>query len=196
LGGACGGLGMGGLAGLRRSRVDLLRGTVEVAEIVSEVGGRLRVGPPKTRASRRTVGLPRAGVEEVAAHLATPAPPDAFVFTAPKGGPLRVIAFRARIWRPATRTAGLDGLRIHDLRHTAVALWIAAGANPKEVAARAGHTSVSFTLDRYGHLYPDADQALRERLDALHELSQARQSAPLDGPETDQECSSPPDGAS
>jgi integrase len=90
-------------------------------------------------------------VEELAAQLATPAPPDAFVFTAPKGGPLRVIAFRARIWRPATRNAGLDGLRIHDLRHTAVALWIAAGANPKEVAARAGHTSVSFTLDRYGH---------------------------------------------
>jgi integrase len=47
------------------------------------------------------------------------------------------------------QAAGLDGLRIHDLRHTAVALWIAAGANPKEVAARAGHASVSFTLDRY-----------------------------------------------
>ena len=89
-------------------------------------------------------------------------------------------------WRPATRAAGLDGLRIHDLRHTAVALWIAAGANPKEVAARAGHTSVSFALDRYGRLYPDADRVLRDRLDALHALSQARESARLDGPETDQ----------
>ena len=49
----------------------------------------------------------------------------------------------------------MDRLRIHDLRHTAVALWMAAGANPKEVAARAGHASVSFTLDRYGHLYPE-----------------------------------------
>ena len=75
------------------------------------------------------------------------------MFTAPQGGPLRVIAFRARVWRPATRKADLNGLRIHDLRHTAVALWIAAGAGPKEVATRAGHTSVSFTLDRYGHLY-------------------------------------------
>jgi integrase len=37
---------------------------------------------------------------------------------------------------------------LHDLRQTAVALWIAAGAGPKEVATRAGHTSVSFTLDR------------------------------------------------
>jgi integrase len=49
---------------------------------------------------------------------------------------------------------GEPGLRIHDLRHTAVALRIAAGASPKEVAVRAGHTSTSFVLDRYGHLFP------------------------------------------
>jgi hypothetical protein len=40
-----------------------------------------------------------------------------------------------------------------------VALWIAAGANPKEVAARAGHASVRFTRDRYRHLHPEADTA-------------------------------------
>jgi integrase len=163
-----GGLRVGELAGLRRGRVDLLRGTVEVSEIVTEVGGVLRFGPPKTRAGRRTVGLPRAVVDELAAHMGGLDDPAAFVFTAPQGGPLRVIAFRARVWRPATRKADLDGLRIHDLRHTAVALWIAAGAGPKEVATRAGHTSVSFTLDRYGHLYPEADTTLRDRLDALY----------------------------
>ena len=165
---AYGGLRVGELAGLRRGRVDLLRGTVEVAEIVTEVGGVLRFGSPKTRAGRRTVVLPRAVVDELAAHLPGSGDPEAFMFTAPQGGPLRVIAFRARVWRPATRKADLDGLRIHDLRHTAVALWIAAGAGPKEVATRAGHTSVSFTLDRYGHLYPEADTALRDRLDALY----------------------------
>jgi hypothetical protein len=53
-----------------------------------------------------------------------------------------------------------------------VALWIAAGANPKEVAARAGHSSVSFTPDRYGHLNPEADSALRDRLDALYGTAQ------------------------
>ncbi len=51
---------------------------------------------------------------------------------------------------PATKAPGLQGLRIHDLRHTAVALWSAA-ATPKEVTVRAWHTSVSLTLDRYGH---------------------------------------------
>jgi integrase len=95
-----GGLRVGELAGLRRGRVDLLRGTVEVAEIVTEVGGVLRFGPPKTRAGRRTVGLPRAVVDELAAHMGGLDDPGAFVFTAPQGGPLRVIAFRARVWRP------------------------------------------------------------------------------------------------
>jgi integrase len=166
--GAYGGLRIGELAGLRRSRVDLLRGTVSVAEILTEVAGRLYFGPPKTRASRRTVSLPRVVTRELDAHLAGGGDPDDHVFTAPQGGTLRIVAFRNRIWRPATEAAGLTGLRIHDLRHTAVALWIAAGASPKEVAVRAGHTSVSFTLDRYGHLYPEADTRLRDRLDTLH----------------------------
>ena len=97
----------------------------------------LHIGPPKTRASRRTVGLPRFVVEELAAHLADAGDPEAFVFTAPEGGRCGY-RLPARVWRPAVRPPGLDGLRIHDLRHTAVALWIAAGANPKEVSTRAG----------------------------------------------------------
>jgi hypothetical protein len=63
--------------------------------------------------------------------------------------------------------AGLESVRIHDLRHTAVALWIAAGASLKEVAARAGHTSVRVVLDTYGGLTPEQDTGLRGRLDAV-----------------------------
>jgi hypothetical protein len=48
-----------------------------------------------------------------------------------------------------------------------VALLVAAGANPKEVSIRAGHSSVAFTLDRYGHLYEDAEDEIPDRLDAL-----------------------------
>jgi hypothetical protein len=102
-------------------------GTVDVAETVVEVEGRLLFGPPKTRAGRRRIGLPRRVVDELALHLRAPSRPTDPVFRSPAGGPLRVTAFRNRIWRPATLAAGLPGLRIHDLRHTAVALWIAAG---------------------------------------------------------------------
>ena len=84
-----GGPRIGELAGLRRRRVDLLRGTVDVAEIVAEVRGELYVGPPKTRAGRRTVGLPRSVVEQLADHVGPVGDPDAYVFTADKGGVLR-----------------------------------------------------------------------------------------------------------
>jgi hypothetical protein len=54
-------------------------------------------------------------------------------------------------------------------------LHIAAGANRKEVSTWAGHSSVSLTLDRYGHLYDEHGDDVADRLDVL--LSQARPSA-------------------
>ncbi len=106
--------------------------------------------------------------EELAEHLGPVGEADAWVFTADQGGVLRPSNFRVKAWLPAVRAAGLAPLRPHDLRHTAVALWIAARANPKEVSVRAGHTSVAFTLDRYGHLFEGHDDELRDRLDAMH----------------------------
>lgn len=165
---AYGGLRIGEAFGLRWKRIDLFRGTVDIAEIVTEVNGRPVMGAPKTRAGRRTVSVPRVAVDALSDHrkrLGGNPGADAFVF----GGdtPARTRSFRRWWWAPAVEEAGLTPLRPHDLRHTAVAMWIAAGASPKEVAVRAGHTSVSFTLDRYGHLFPSMDQALVERLNAV-----------------------------
>jgi integrase len=56
--GAFGGLRIGEMAGLRRGRVDLEAGSVQVIEVVTEPKGRLHFGPPKTSAGRRMVGLP------------------------------------------------------------------------------------------------------------------------------------------
>lgn len=164
-----GGLRFGELAALRRGSVNPLRGRVSVTETLVDVAGHLSLGPPKTRNSRRTVPLPRSIVTGLEEHLVEFVAPedDAFVFTGPEGGPLRRSLFRSRVWLPAVSAASLEGLRFHDLRHTFVALWIAAGANPKEVSVRASHSSVAFTLDRYGHLYENADDAVAEQLDAL-----------------------------
>lgn len=60
----------------------------------------------------------------------------------------------------------------HDLRHTAVALWIASGASPNEIAKRAGHSSVAVVLDRYGHLFPGAEDAVNERLEQMERKGQ------------------------
>lgn len=166
--GGYGGLRIGEMLGLRRHRVHLDEGRVDVAEIMVEVEGRLHTGPPKTRAGRRIVPLPHVTIEALRAHLeAYPGDAQDLVFRSVEGGPVRLAAWRQRVWNPAVRASGLSPLRPHDLRHSAVALWIAAGASPKEIAARAGHSSVSFTLDRYGHLLPGSEQRVNDALDAL-----------------------------
>jgi integrase len=52
------------------------------------------------------------------------------------------------------------------LRHTCASLSIAAGAHPKVISERLGHSSIQITMDRYGHLYDSADEALAANLDA------------------------------
>jgi integrase len=162
--GGYGGLRLGELLGLRWRRVDLEQGQVHIAEILNDVRGDITFGPPKTRASNRRITLPAFVCD--ALQPTTRPEPDALVFPSPRGHPIRQSLFRRRIWQPAVEAADLTPLRIHDLRHTAVSLWIAAGANPKQIAARAGHSSVSVVLDRYGHLYPDHDQTLIANLEA------------------------------
>lgn len=185
---AYGGLRRAELAGLRTARVNLPRGQLDIAEIMVEVQGRTNFGPPKTRAGRRIVGLPRSVATELGTHMAhRPDGESDLVFQGPAGGVLRASPFRQRFWLPAIRNAGLDPLRLHDLRHTAVSFWIAGGASVKEIAVRAGHASVATVLDRYGHLLPDSDTELRERLErmftsASHQPAPAGRVVPLHNP--------------
>jgi integrase len=166
--GAYTGLRIGEMLALRCSRVDLLHRRVEVVATLYEIGGDLVENAPKTKAGQRSVPLPRVVSDALEAHLAVkPGGPDDYLFRAPGGGPVRIAAWRYRVWTPAVKRAGLEPLRLHDLRHTAVAFWIAAGASPKEIAARAGHSSVVTVLDRYGHLLPGSEQQVTDALDLL-----------------------------
>lgn len=162
------GLRWGELAGLRLSRLDLLRRSVTVTETLSEVQGRIRFKEPKTAASRRKVALPRFLANELAHHLETNPPAgDGLVFTASQGGPLRRTNFRRRVWLPAIRATVGEPCRFHDMRHTHAALLIAAGEHPKVIQSRLGHSSIRTTLDTYGHLFTGLDEAAADHLDDL-----------------------------
>jgi integrase len=91
------------------------------------------------------------------------------VFPSPEGGLLRRSNFGRRVWRPATRAAGVEGLRFHDLRHTSATLSIAAGASTRELMARMGHSSSAAAL-RYQHVMAGRHAAIAS---ALGELIQA-----------------------
>ena len=158
------GLRWGELAGLRVEAVNFLKRKVHVRSTVIDVNGTMQVGPPKT--GERTITVPSFIADVMAEQIARYPDPEGYVFGAPGGGPLwRRSNFSRRIFQPAVERAGLAPLRLHDLRHTAASLAIEAGAPPKPIQALLGHSSITTTLDRYGHLLPGMDEALAERMD-------------------------------
>jgi integrase len=167
--GAYAGLRWGEAAGLRRRDIDPLRSRIRVTSTAVELGGRVTFdNEPKTTRSKRSVPVARSVMRRLEQHLSEFVDPtsDALVFTAPAGGPL----FRSwgrTILRPAVLRAGLDEITFHGLRHSFVAIMVAAGCNVREVSEWAGHNSVAFTLTRYGGLFEDNADAAIDRLDAL-----------------------------
>lgn len=176
---AYGGLRWGEAAALRRSRVNLLRKRIEVAESVAEVSGLISFGETKNR-RRRTIVVPSFLNAMLAEHLseAVDAFPDALVFTAPQGGVLRNSNFKRDVWKPAVFAADLPGLRVHDLRHTCAALLIQQGAHPIAAMRHLGHSSIKVTMDRYGHLMPAEAERIADGLNETYrELQEVRSAA-------------------
>ncbi len=142
--------------------MDLHRGKVRVTEqlIRLESGEWLRK-ETKTAGGVRSITISPETAKIVAAHIERYAAPalDALVFPNSAGNPLMSSSFWQHHFQPALRTAGL-ACRFHDWRHTSVALAIAEGAHPKAIQARMGHSSINLTLDRYGHLLPELDEAI------------------------------------
>jgi integrase len=86
--------------------------------------------------------------------------PDDSVFTARSGAILKHNSFSSgglQARRPSRRSRPSP---FHDLRHTCASLLISSGAHPKEVCDYLGHSTINITMDRYGHLYPNALAAL------------------------------------
>lgn len=159
------GLRFGELAALKVKRFDADRRRLQVAESCTEVSGKIVWSTPKTHQSR---SVPVAGpLAERIAHVVRTKGPEDLIFTAPGGGVLRLGNWRARVFEPACRAAGLDGVSPHDLRHTAASLAIAAGANVKAVQRMLGHASAAMTLDVYAGLFGDDLDAVGDAMGTL-----------------------------
>lgn len=161
-----------GWGGLRWSEAiglrpeDIKGDVIDVRSQLLHDKGQWVRSPLKTKASRRRVPLPPSVAEELRYHMDTY--PADLIFTNRDGQPISHASFTGNVFKPALVRARLDRtIRIHDLRHTAVALAIQAGAHPKTIQVRMGHASISVTLDTYGHLMPDMDSSLADDLDRL-----------------------------
>ncbi|BDZ56596.1 tyrosine-type recombinase/integrase [Barrientosiimonas endolithica] len=168
-----------GLAGLRWSEVAALKaGAVQlearrlhVVTAATEAGGRVHLGPPKSKTSRRFVALPRLLAEDLRIRVRG-RPADALVFPAPGGGVDRIGNFRRRVrWDQALSDAGLADVTPHDLRRTFGSLARSAGADLRYIQKAMGHSSITTTSRIYAHLYDTELDAVADALDKITEGS-------------------------
>lgn len=150
--------------GLHWKDVDLERSEIRVRHTLVEVGGKLIIGEPKTRSSKRTIAITPDTVAVLEKHrerqgrerheAAEGWTDNGLVFTASVGTPINP-GNLARAYKALIRLAKVPDIRFHDLRHTSASLAIRRGDAAKVVAERLGHTNVAFTLNTYVHTYAE-----------------------------------------
>ena len=160
------GLRRGELQALEWNDVDFERGMIRVERSWDPVAGPIA---PKSRKGRRSVPLPTALRRHLLAHrLAQGRGGEGLVFGGVRGGAFDPEAALSRA-RKAWSKAGLEPICLHDCRHTYAALMIAAGVNAKALSTYMGHSTITVTLDRYGHLMPGSEGEAAGLLDAYLE---------------------------
>ncbi len=168
------GLRRGEALALHWADVDLAAGQVRVRWTLTRTSRGLQLGEPKTVKSRRTVPLPRSTIETLRAHRTRQAEErlaaaeawheHGLVFTTEIGTPLEPRNVLRRFELLAQR-AGLKGVHLHTLRHSAASFLLAAGTHTKVVQEHLGHSSYAITADIYSHVTPTLQREAADRLD-------------------------------
>ena len=172
------GMRQGELLALKWEDVDLNEGVLRVRRTLARSKGRISLGEPKTRKSRRTVHLTGAAVQALRSHLERQLEDigrlgdlyrdHGLVFTSEVGTLINPTNLRRRSFAPLLQRAGLPQIRFHDLRHTCATLLLVRNVHPKYVQELLGHATVAITLDTYSHVIPGmGNQAARAMEDAF-----------------------------
>lgn len=155
----------GEILALKWSDVDLEQGIIYIRRSYRPEYGFVE---PKSARSFRAIYMSPELVKILLVQKArTNGTGDSLVFPNGVGRPILHQNLVRREFEPALEKAGLRRIRFHDLRHSYAALMISLGENPKFIQVQMGHSSISTTLDRYGHLMPEASEGVGRRLDAL-----------------------------
>ena len=161
------GLRLGEAAALKVADVDFLRRTIRVERQVQRAnGGLVEIRPPKY-GSERTIFAPEGLIEMLAAHVAENlAGTGGWLYPGERSAPLHQNSV-GYLWRRTRAAAGIDTMRLHDLRHFYASGLIAAGCDVVTVQRALGHKSATVTLSTYSHLWPTAEDRTRKAAQGL-----------------------------
>ena len=170
------GLRRGEACGLHWPDLDLDGHTLTVTWQIVQYGWATELRPPKTDGSERTIALDSDTVAALRAHRARqraerlaagPAWVDTgLVFTNPDGTALHP-ANVTDAFHALAEGAGLPPVRLHDLRHGAATMALAAGTNMKVVQEMLGHSTIALTADTYTSVVPELARAAAENTAAF-----------------------------
>lgn len=161
------GMRQGEILGLKWEHVDRKNGFISVCgTLTKNKEGKLVIRETKGKRNRR-VDISPALVSMLDAHHKRQSPLSLWVFPNSDGGPMRKDNLMHRQFRPLFKSAGLVGVRFHDLRHTSATLGLAAGDNVKIIQERLGHASAKTTLDVYAKAVPSLQRESATRMDSI-----------------------------
>ena len=150
---------LGELLALTPSDLHLNQKYISINKSYQRIGSRDVITDPKTPKSKRNITIPDFLVEDLREYLDMLYSPD------PNERVFRVTkSFLEKEMSRGAKEAGLENIRIHDLRHSHAALLIEMGFPILAVSNRLGHEKIQTTLQVYGHLYPNKQQMIADKL--------------------------------
>lgn len=173
------GMRKGELLALKWRDIDFTHGQIAVNKSVIRLNGKEIVSEPKTTAGNRVIAIHNklyellekwksSQIELLIGYLENRSILEVRIF---EETPFRVIdvnRLRKKYDSILKRSPDLKRIRIHDFRHSHVALLIHQEEKPYIIKERLGHASIQTTYDIYGHLYPSKQRKLADNLDSLY----------------------------
>lgn len=156
---------------LKLSDIDMKK---DIVHITKNVDTRIKGVPylittPKTTSSIRSIKMPRNLTDILYPYLnhiklIEGCSNEPFVFYLDKPLATTSIQFKKN---KICKAKKLQQIRIHDFRHSHASLLINKNANPLLVAKRLGHSDIKMTLNRYSHLFNNAEDSTIKLIEKL-----------------------------
>ncbi|MBM7634437.1 site-specific integrase [Geomicrobium sediminis] len=167
------GMRCGEILALNWNDIDNFRGEVNVYKSLTYINKEVIITRPKTSNSIRRISINsklfnlleswKERQQNLFAQLRIHHSNDTHIFQYREKPPTKDI-FSRRIQTICNR-GELEPIRLHDLRHSHVALLIHQREDYATIKERLGHASIKTTIDVYGHLFPNKQRETADRLD-------------------------------
>ncbi len=135
---------------------------LDIRNTFAVVKGKWIIQSVKTTRSKRKVALPEFVYKELMEYIGKlyGIKKNERIFSFTKSGLINEIKVLAD-------AAGVEQIRVHDLRHSHASMLIEMKFEIMEISRRLGHESIKTTIDTYGHLYPNKDIDLASQLNNI-----------------------------